>query len=350
VNPERYRRSKEIAERALEMPPTEREAFLDEACGEDTILRRETAGWIAQCEASSPIGASPAELDSEVAGAFDLQPGTVLMDRYEVEVKLGMGGMGSVYRARDLRFRNTVAVKHALLDAPEWLVAFEREARLLRNLKHRALPRVIDYFGDGGAWYLVMDFVPGEDLAKTMRRTGSAFRPDQVAEWGEQVLAVLEYLHGHEPPIVHRDIKPGNLKLTPSGEVILLDFGLAKGSAANMSKVTSGGSIPAYTAPYAPFEQVSGQGTDPRADLYSLGATIYHLMTGVLPPRSSVRAFAASVGAPDPMRPARELNPRIPKALSRVLDAAMSTNPSQRPRSAAEMRELLREAARYIHP
>jgi eukaryotic-like serine/threonine-protein kinase len=349
VNPELYRRSKEIAERALELPTTERETFLDDECGEDTILRRQTAGWIAHCEASSPIGGSPMDLDSQLTGAFDLAPDTVLMDRYRIETKLGAGGMGSVYKATDTRFRNAVAIKHALLDSPEWLVAFEREARLLRNLKHRALPRVIDYFAERGAWFLVMDYIPGDDLLKKMRRTGAAFRPDQVAEWGEQVLAILEYLHGHAPPIIHRDIKPGNLKLTPTGEVILLDFGLAKGSATNMSQA-SGGSVQAYTQPYAPFEQVSGQGTDARTDLYSLGATIYHLMTCVLPPRSSVRAFAASVEAPDPLLPARELNPHIPKRLSLLLDRAMSVDAANRPRSAVEMREMLREASRFIHP
>jgi serine/threonine protein kinase len=351
MNPDLYRRSKEIAERALELPVTERESFLDEACGEDTVLRREAASWVANCEAPPPLSAGPfGSFDAAPSGAFDLPAGTSLLNRYRIEAKLGEGGMGSVYRATDLRFKNAVAIKQALLATPEWLVAFEREARLLRNLKHRALPRVIDYFDERDAWFLVMDYVPGDDLLKAMRGNGASFRPDQVAEWGEQVLAILEYLHGHEPPIVHRDVKPANLKLTPGGDVILLDFGLAKGSAAQMSQATSGASMPAYSPPYAPLEQVSLQGTNPRSDLYALGATLYHLMTGVLPPKSSARAFASRAGEPDPLRPACEINPKIPKVLSHLLDRAMEVDAARRPRSAAEMRASLREAARFIHP
>src|SRR5262249_51166634 len=203
----------------------------------------------------------------------------VLQDRYRILSLLNQGGMGRVYLAEDMRFRSRVAVKEAYLTNEEFRRAFAREAGLLHRLRHRALPHVTDHFAEGEAQYLVMQLFPGKDLDELLnekiQETGEAFAVNQVLRWADQLLDALEYLHGHQPPVIHRDIKPQNLKLTEQGDVILLDFGLAKGAAAGMSQADE--SVPAFTRHYAPLEQIEGSGTDPRSDLYSLAATIYQL-------------------------------------------------------------------------
>jgi hypothetical protein len=193
-----------------------------------------------------------------------------------------------------------------------------------------------------------MQFFPGKDLDEMldekMLQTGEAFDVNQVLRWADQLLDALEYLHGHQPPIIHRDIKPQNLKLTEQGDVILLDFGLAKGAAAGMSQVDE--SVPAFTRKYAPLEQIEGAGTDPRSDLYSLAATIYQLITGQVPPDALTRAAAALGRRPDPLRPANKLNRRAPEAVAAAITRALAQLPDERPATATEMRRALRAAAR----
>ena len=162
--------------------------------------------------------------------------------------------------------------------------------------------------------------------------------------WADQLLDALDYLHTQEPPIVHRDIKPQNLKLTARGQIILLDFGLAKGQVGEISRVTTSASIFGYTPNYAPLEQIQGLGTDARSDLYALAATLYHLITGVKPPDALTRAAAIVNGQPDPLKPASEVNGAIPQGLSTVLDRAMAQNREQRYRNAAEMRRALQQS------
>ena len=278
-----------------------------------------------------------------------LAPETLLQNRYRVVKPLGQGGMGAVYEATDVRFGKPVAVKQAFFTADAMRRAFEREARLLNDLRHPGLPVVIDYFDEGNGWFLVMDFVPGEDLGAYLKRTGRPFAPDDVVRWADQVLDVLEYLHGHEPPIIHRDIKPQNLKLTPRGDVKLLDFGLAKGLASS-HEATSGTSVAGYTPHYAPVEQIQGAGTDVRSDLYALGATMYHLLTGKIPPDALERAMKLLNGEPDPLEPAHELNGEVSPDVSEVLRRALATSPNQRPASASAMRRALREASGIAWP
>jgi hypothetical protein len=276
-----------------------------------------------------------------------LDEGTILQNRYRVVRLLGRGGMGAVYEAVDERFNDRVALKQAAIVAPEMGRAFEREARLLRTLRHRSLPVVSDYFHEDDAWYLVMDYVEGEDLSRRLKLAGGALPVDEVLSWGDQLLEVLEYLHGHEPPIVHRDIKPQNLKLTPAGRVVLLDFGLSKGAAGPDGTRGSGEkSIVGYTPHYAPLEQIHGVGTDPRSDLYALAATMYALMTGKKPPDAGLRATTTAAGGKDPLVPADVANPLVPPAVARVLNAALSSNPNARPQTATAMRAALRDAAR----
>jgi serine/threonine protein kinase len=275
---------------------------------------------------------------------------TILQDRYRILSLLNQGGMGRIYLAEDLRFRSRVAVKEAYLTNEEFRRAFAREAGLLHRLRHRALPHVTDHFAEGEAQYLVMQLFPGKDLDELLkekiRETGEAFAVSQVLRWADQLLDALEYLHGHQPPVVHRDIKPQNLKLTEQGDVILLDFGLAKGSAAEMSQTDEmmDESLHGFTRHYAPLEQIRGTGTDPRSDLYALAATIYRLITGRVPSDALTRATATLERRPDPLLPANKLNEQMPEAVAAVLTCALAQLPDERPANATEMRQALRAA------
>src|SRR5205085_7985500 len=150
------------------------------------------------------------------------------------------------------------------------------------------------HFVEGEGQFLVMDYVEGEDFWEKLERKGGAFPVEEVLRWADQLLDALDYLHGCDPPIIHRDIKPQNLKLSARNQIILLDFGLAKGFAGQISRVTTSGSIFGYTPNYAPLEQIQGKGTGPYSDLYSLGATLYHLLTGVIPPDVLARLAATT--------------------------------------------------------
>ncbi|HMQ31899.1 MAG TPA: protein kinase [Chloroflexaceae bacterium] len=271
-----------------------------------------------------------------------LEPGSLILQRYQIVRLIGRGGMGAVYEALDRRLRNTVALKQMIGSSEENAEAFEREAQLLAALRHQALPKVIDYFRDAAGRFLVMEFFGGADLAALQARHGAPFPHDEVAAWAAQLLAALDYLHTRQPPVLHRDIKPQNIKLTPEGQVVLLDFGLAKGAGAG-----SPASFFGYTLQYAPLEQIEGSGTEPRSDLYALAATLYHLLTDRPPASAPVRADAVLGGRPDPLRPARELNPAVPAELSDLLGAALALRREDRPASAAAFHEALAVAASH---
>ncbi|HEY6190171.1 MAG TPA: serine/threonine-protein kinase [Pyrinomonadaceae bacterium] len=279
-----------------------------------------------------------------------LAPDALLQNRYLIIRPIGKGGMGAVYEARDQRLGNTIALKETFFEDELLRKAFEREARLLAGLRHPALPRVIDHFTEGAGQFLVMEFIPGSDLEEMFKEKGGPFPLNDVMKWADQLLDALDYLHTQETPIIHRDIKPQNLKLAARGQIILLDFGLAKGSAAGMSQASATGSIFGYTPTYAPLEQVHGAGTDPRSDLYSLAATLYHLLTGAKPPDALARASAVIGGQPDPIRPANELNPQISPAIAGVLAKAMSIHGDGRPATAEAMRRELSQAAQTVSP
>jgi serine/threonine protein kinase len=276
-----------------------------------------------------------------------LESGVILQNRYRILHKLGQGGMGTVYLAEDQRFGSKVALKEARFERDDARRAFEREAGLLNRLRHPALPVVMDYFTEAQGQYLIMQFIPGSDLeellVERLANNRCPFPIGQALAWADRLLDALEYLHGHEPPIIHRDIKPRNLKLTPRGEVILLDFGLAKGAASEMSQ--SGESLHGYSRHYAPLEQMSGKGTDARSDLYSLAATMHRLVTGEIPPDAMARRAATASGQADPLRPANELNSQIPAAVAAALSRALAQNPDDRPATAKEMRQALRQSS-----
>jgi formylglycine-generating enzyme required for sulfatase activity len=256
--------------------------------------------------------------------------------------------MGAVYVATDDRFRNTVAVKQAFFAKGDGARAFEREARLLRNLRHPALPGVIDFFEEDGTCYLVMDYVEGDDLSVLLRhRRDSGLGPfpyAAVVAWGDQILDALEFLHRHDPPILHRDVKPQNLKLMTDGQVVLLDFGLSKGAAGEMSRTVNDESISGFTPSYASPEQMRDEGTTVASDLFSLGATLYHLMTGVKPIDAVTRTLKARPPEPDPVARVDALNDSVPAAVADVIECAMQLEPGSRYASANEMREALSAA------
>jgi DNA segregation ATPase FtsK/SpoIIIE, S-DNA-T family len=274
-----------------------------------------------------------------------LTAGTILQGRYRVVGLLGQGGMGAVYEAVDYRLSRAVALKEMLVTEDELKRAFEREARLLANLHHPSLPRVTDHFTEGQEQYLVMDFIPGPDLKDLIGRRGGPFPAPDVLRWAGELLDALEYLHGHDPPVIHRDIKPANLKLAAKGTIVLLDFGLAKGRAGLMPLPAESLSVPGYTPHYAALEQIQGERTGVRSDLYSLAATLYHLLTGVVPPDALKRATDVISGFAAPLVPANQVAPGVPPRVADALRRAMSLNPQARPASAAEFRELLFDSA-----
>jgi serine/threonine protein kinase len=250
--------------------------------------------------------------------------------------------MGFVYEATDRRLKRAVALKESCVETDELKRAFEREARLLANLSHPLIPRVIDHFSDGDEQYLVMDFIPGDDLGKLLKKQKRPFTIAQVLYWADDLLDILEYLHTNIPPIIHRDIKPANLKLTRKGKAVLLDFGLAKGSAGEMSTMTVDITVPGYSLHYAPLEQIQGAKTTPRSDLYALAATLYHLLTGNHPQDALSRATALLNDEKDPLRSIQEVTPKAPLWVASVITQALALKPSQRPPSAAAMRASLR--------
>ena len=266
-----------------------------------------------------------------------LSPGQILHNRYRIVKLLGQGGFGAVYRAWDINLDRPCAVKENLDASPQAQAQFGREARILANLIHPNLARVIDYFFiPGQGQYFVMDFVEGEDLQQMLVRTGGPLPEAQVLEWLRQVCDALSYLHSQNPPIIHRDVKPANIKITPQGKAVVVDFGIAKLYDPHL-KTTVGAR--AVTPGYSPFEQYGNAPTDARTDVYALGATAYNLLTGQMPTESIARI----AGMPMPALRAfnSQINPAAEKAILRALDIM----PMQRYQSAADFKSDLANLA-----
>ncbi|MFZ1702089.1 MAG: serine/threonine-protein kinase [Pyrinomonadaceae bacterium] len=278
-----------------------------------------------------------------------IQSGTTLQQRYKIDKQIGQGGMGAVYVATDERFGSVVAIKETLCMDDNFRKAIEREARLLNSLKHSALPRVSDHFEEDNGLFLVMEYIPGDDVASILERDQKAFPIEKVISWADDLLEALDYLHNQNIPVIHRDIKPQNLKITPRGQIILLDFGLAKGNPTDASHHTAAKSIFGYSRNYASLEQIQGTGTDPRSDLYSLAATLYHLVTNVEPEDALTRAMAVLSQKPDPLVPANMVNPAVPAGIAGVLQIALDLNANERPASAAEMRQMLLDSENFAY-
>jgi serine/threonine protein kinase len=271
-----------------------------------------------------------------------LSEGTTLQGRYRIVRQLGQGGMGAVYEAVDERLDTIVALKETFFADEKLRKQFEREARLLARLHHQALPRVSDHFNEGEGQFLVMQYVAGEDLAAMLAQHNGPFPEEEILRWADQLCDALDYLHTQDPQIIHRDIKPQNLKLTARGQIVLLDFGLAKGSVGAMTAVTTSASIYGYTPNYAPLEQIQGQGTDPRSDIYALGATLFHLLTNLKPPDALSRAAAMVNGQADPLPLANQVRPDVSAGTAHVLAKSLAQRRDDRFVNATAMREALR--------
>ena len=279
-----------------------------------------------------------------------LKSGYILKDRYVIKKPIGRGGMGSLYLADDNRLEGRrCAIKEVQQDSElpsnvleQARAQFYREASVLAQLDHPTLPKVSDYFSDENRDYLVMDYVPGDDLKTLMdqaRRKGEFLQIDDLLSWGKQLADALVYLHNQDPPVIHRDIKPSNLKLNQQGLIKLVDFGLVKQLVPDELTITviQGRG----TALYTPLEQYGGDSghTDKRSDIYAFGATFYHLLTNTPPPEAKQRFLM-----PESLLPPREINPSIPRKLEHVILSAMALHPDGRPDDMLALQDIhLRE-------
>ncbi len=279
--------------------------------------------------------------NDETGQLSQLQPGVTLQDRYLILGVLGTGGMGSVYKGRDLHFPNVtklVAIKEMinLTSDPtmyEMVVRnFEREADLLATLSHPAIPRIYDYFTHNQSAYLVMEFIQGKDLEAILRETDDFLPEEEIIKWAIELCDVLSYLHGHKPqPVVFRDIKPSNIMIDQHGHVRLIDFGIARVFQPGEKGTMIG------TEGYSPPEQYRGEAS-PVGDIYALGATLHHLLTRRDPRAEPPFSFAE--------RPIREINPRVSPEMEAVVNGALAYDPKDRYPSAEAMKQALVAAAK----
>lgn len=260
-----------------------------------------------------------------------LAPGKVLQGRYKIIKHIKVGGMGAIYRAEDTRFPGKICAVKEMLDnfisqdeRDKGISDFKREANLLATLTHQNIPKVTDVFTEAGRYYLVMDYIDGEDLEKKLEDNKKPFSEDQVVKWALQICDVLKYLHSQKPnPIIYRDMKPSNIMITKDGMIKLIDFGIARHF--QRSGVTNVG-----TEGYAPREQYRGK-AEPRSDIYSLGATMHHLLTNRDPKKD-----------PFLFPPVRQFNSSLSLAIESILDKALKDDINHRYRAVDEFENVLR--------
>lgn len=266
-----------------------------------------------------------------------LEEGNLLNERYRITEILGKGGMGHVYKAVDESLSVDVAVKENLIGDEEASRQFRREATILASLRHANLPRVTDHFiiPDQGQ-YLVMDFVSGEDLKQRLDRSG-ALDEKEVMLIGVAICEALNYLHTLDQPVIHRDIKPGNIKITPRGQVYLVDFGLVKVVEGSQETTTGARGL---TPGYSPPEQYGSARTDARSDIYSLGATLYTVLTGSPP----ADGLAIMMGQ-DELVPIRKKNGKVNQKLAATIEKAINVKPEDRIQTAAAFKQALLESS-----
>lgn len=259
-----------------------------------------------------------------------LPPNTVLQGRYRITKLVGQGGMGAVYLAEDKRFSNRISIVKEMLDHFSDPVQreiatknFAREADMLAKLRHEGIPEVYDRFDEGNRHYLVMEYIEGTDLEqKLLQNDNNPLDESDVLGWATQICDLLSYLHHQNPPIIYRDMKPANLIETKGGRLYMIDFGIAR----FFNPVTKGTMI--GTQGYAPPEQYRGK-VDPRSDIYALGATLHHLLTGRDPQSEAPFSFP----------PVRELNPKVSVLTEKLISKSLEMEPENRFSSADEMLE-----------
>jgi outer membrane protein assembly factor BamB/tRNA A-37 threonylcarbamoyl transferase component Bud32 len=265
-----------------------------------------------------------------------LHPGTNLMNRYLIQEVIGVGGMGSVYRARDLHFPNVVklvAVKEMINQAPDPLVRqtivqnFEREANILATLSHPSIPRIYDYFTLDNRSYLVLEFVNGKDLEVVLNQTDGFIPEEQALDWALQLCDVVSFLHAHKPdPIIFRDMKPSNVMVNQHNQIVLVDFGIAKPFQTGQKGTMIG------TEGYSPPEQYRGE-ANIQADIYALGATMHHLLTRRDPRLEPPFSFGE--------RPLRKINPSVSLEMETVINTALQYNVEDRFKTIEDFKQAL---------
>lgn len=261
-----------------------------------------------------------------------LDPGDQV-GQYRIKMIVGYGGFGAVYEAESLTNRRSVALKETF--DPASIQSFQKEFAILHSIRHPNLPFYEDLFEANGNGYLVMEYVPGQSLEEVLQKRQGPLLETQVLGYTIQLCDVLSFLHGRTPWILHRDIKPANIRLTPEGVIKLVDFGLIR-QGPTATRSTHIGLTPTY----APIEQYGAASTDPRTDIYSLGATLYHLLTGQEPLPATARV-ASTV---DPLQPPHMLNPQLSRSTSDAILKAMAITQDKRFSSAAEFKQVLLQA------
>jgi serine/threonine-protein kinase len=250
---------------------------------------------------------------------------TILENRYRIDRLLAHGGMGAIYRGFDTNLSMPVAIKENFFQTPQSIRQFQQEALILARLHHPSLPRVIQHFSYEGQQYLVMDFIEGEDLWEIVKKQKRPLEEAQGLTYITQICEAVVYLHKQNPPIIHRDIKPQNIKITPDNRAVLVDFGIAKIVEVD-SRTRTGAQ--AVTPGFSPPEQYSRVGTTPASDIYSLGATLYAILTGKKPPDSiSLLVNLAN------FEPPNAINEAISNRTSQTIMHAMRPQPEDRPPS-----------------
>jgi len=273
---------------------------------------------------------------NEPGGSLQLASGVILSNRYQIQDVIGIGGMGSVYRARDLHFPNVVklvAVKEMINKAPDPEVResvirnFEREANILVTLNHPAIPKIFDFFSYEERSYLVLELVNGKDLEAILRGSVEPIKEEQAILWAIEICDVLDYLHTHKPePIIFRDIKPQNLMVNQQNHIVIVDFGIAK-IFTSAKKGTMIG-----TEGYSPPEQYRGEASF-QTDIYALGATLHHLLTRRDPRLEAPFSFSD--------RPIRKTNPAVSEELESIIDTCLNYKPEDRYKDVKTLRSVL---------
>lgn len=275
-----------------------------------------------------PLKNSPFDSSSGQDAAAGGHERFVLQNRWQIIAQLGRGGMGTVYLAEDLRLANRQCVVKKLRDdffheedKEKALAFFQREAVVLSRLQHPNIVHILDYFEEDGGYFLVMDYVDGENLQQMLHARGEPFAEREVLGWSYEIASVLDYLHSHDPPVIYRDLKPSNIMIDSQGMVKVVDFGIARpyiGDTDNTHVVSAG---------YSPPEQYYGA-ADPRSDIYALGATMHFLLTGHEP-------VALSVSSP------RRFNSHVSEATDQIVQHATSQDIRLRQQSAPEIKDQL---------
>ena len=266
----------------------------------------------------------------------------LLRERYLIKELLGQSGMGRVYLADDVVLKVQVAIKENLYTTLDHSRQFRKEATILAKLRHPALPRVIDHFIlEGLGEYLVMDYIPGEDLQQRLARNGKPLAVAETIEIAREICDALDYLHQCKPPIVHRDVKPANIKISRDGSIHLVDFGLAKEYLDGELTTTGAQGI---TPGYSPVEQYA-HGTDHRTDIYALGATLYNALTNTQPLDALERAMGS-----DQIVPIKALNRAVPDDIANVIEKAMALKADDRYASIQEFKAALLGAFALTQP